>query len=194
MFEAATDARTFNELMNKHTGTRGVVYAYQFPMHIQNGAEYMRERYDSVGREYATHLLDGNAKCTTGCMAHTTDHVDLTDMQRAYLSYMIDTADKATFKAAMQACLRRGAIPVAADILFSPHRAFVDTFKPAVYAAVAPAAVAPAAVAAPQSVIPSIAAHYKPPSPAAMAVTPPSLPAVHLNTTNQNGRSKRAKK
>jgi hypothetical protein len=217
MFETATNARAFNELMNKFAGTQGVVYAHQFGMHMQNGAEYMTEQYDSVGREYAAQLLDGHAKCTGGCMSHVTNHADLSDTQRAYLSYMIDTTDKTTFKTAMQACLHRGAIPAVAEMVFSPHRQVVAAFKPAVYSDVAPAvapAVVPAAAPPPMAVAPPRPAVAPPrtavltpanprqvehararlASTAAMVISPPTSPVVHLNGGSQNGRSKRAKK
>ena len=211
MFETATNARAFNELMNEFAGTQGVVYAHQFGMYMQNGAEYMNEHYDSIGREYAAQLLDGHAKCTGGCMSHVTNHADLSDTQRAYLSYMIDTPDKNTFKAAMQACLHRGAIPAVAEMVFSPHRRVAAAFKPPVYSDVAPAvvpAVVPVAVpaAVPAAVRAAVRAAVPPParpiqveharlaSTAAMVMSPPAPPVVHLNAGAQHGRSKRAKK
>jgi len=208
MFETATNARAFNELMNNFAGTQGVVYAHQFGMHMRNGADYMNERYDSVGREYAAQLLDGHAKCTGGCMSHVTNHDDLSDKQRAFLSYMIDTTDKTAFKAAMQACLHRGAIPAVAEMVFAAHNPVAAAFTPPVYRQlVAPAAppAAPPAMAAAAPVLSSTPVMHalspsKPrhvenarvaTSTAAMAI---SAPVVHLNATSQNGRSKRPKK
>jgi len=120
----STESRSFNEAMNKLAGTNGVTYSEQWPMHVRNGAQYMREYHAHAGRVYAEELLHNRIGASSVLALHM-DHDDLSNNQRALLTCLADTVGNVDFDDMVRACIKGNALPTTAGIYFSkpevPH-------------------------------------------------------------------------
>jgi len=112
------DSRSFNEAMNELAGTNGVAYSAQWPMHVRNGADYMREYHADVGRVYAEELLHNRIGSSSVLALHM-DHDDLNNQQRALLTCLADTGNTVEFEQMMRTCIKGNALPTTAGMYFS---------------------------------------------------------------------------
>ena len=198
------DSRSFNEAMNELAGTNGVAYSAQWPMHVRNGADYMREYHADVGRVYAEELLHNRIGSSSVLALHM-DHDDLNNQQRALLTCLADTGNTAEFEQMMRTCIKGNALPTTAGMYFSKpmvHRRAANTDNQGLphidYAAVLrnmeKAQVAQVAQVAPvpqdavmEEAAPTVLRAASPIS--CSAQSPPRAPAVHVNPPGSASRT-----
>jgi hypothetical protein len=203
----STESRSFNEAMNKLAGTNGVKYSEQWPMHVRNGAEYMREYHAHAGRVYAEELLH-NRIGTSSVLALHMDHDDLNNQQRALLTCLADTVSNIDFDHMVRACMKGNALPTTAGMYFSkpeiPHSDLLHVDNeglpplaftaPVLQDAVMHEAepevqlLAPAPVAE-QLLAPAPGAEQLSPMISYAAQSPPRPPAVHVNPPGSASRT-----
>ena len=191
------DSRSFNEAMNKLTGTNGVKYSEQWPMHVRNGAEYMREYHAHAGRVYAEELLHNRIGPSSVLALHM-DHDDLNNQQRALLTCLADTVSNIDFDHMVRACMKGNALPTAAGMYFSkpeiphPDLLHVDNEGLPPLAFTAPVlqdAVMHEAEPEVQQLAPSPVAEQKSPPISYAVQSPPRAPAVHVNPPGSASRT-----
>ena len=198
------DSRSFNEAMNELAGTNGVAYSAQWPMHVRNGADYMREYHADVGRVYAEELLHNRIGSSSVLALHM-DHDDLNNQQRALLTCLADTGNTAEFEQMMRTCIKGNALPTTAGMYFSKpmvHRRAANTDNQGLphidYAAVLrnmkKAQVAQVAQVAPvpqdavmEDAAPTVLRAASPISYSEQS--PPRAPAVHVNPPGSASRT-----
>ena len=195
------DSRSFNEAMNELAGTNGVAYSAQWPMHVRNGADYMREYHADVGRVYAEELLHNRIGSSSVLALHM-DHDDLNNQQRALLTCLADTGNTAEFEQMMRTCIKGNALPTTAGMYFSKpmvHRRAANTDNQGLphidYAAVLRnmekaqvAQVAPVPQdAVMEEAAPTVLRAASPIS--CSAQSPPRAPAVHVNPPGSASRT-----
>lgn len=117
----ATDSRTFNDMMNALASTRGVQYSPQWPIDVDTGRKYLTANYAHVGRVYARQLMQGNVGRSSTLSLHI-DAADLSNYQRALLTYLADTQNTTDFDNMMRVCIMKNALPSTAGIYFSKTR------------------------------------------------------------------------
>ena len=144
-YHNTTNSRAFNHVFNKFAGTEGVVYAQEFPMDVHDGAQYLARNRASIGRTFATQVLEGKVGPNC-CLLGSAEHSDMTLRQRAVLSHMRETTSNSEFDSALHAAMEFGALPSSARHVFAEGYADPPMFD---YGHAAPdspaAAVAPAA-------------------------------------------------
>lgn len=131
-YHNTTNSRAFNNAFNQFAGTEGVEYAHDFPMDVYDGAQYLARNRASVGRQYATQVLEDKVG-SHGSFVGDLQHDDMTRRQRAVLSYMRSTTDDQMFDSALHAAIEFGALPHSARHVFGQGYArppaFMNSFK-----------------------------------------------------------------
>ena len=195
------DSRSFNEAMNELAGTNGVAYSAQWPMHVRNGADYMREYHADVGRVYAEELLHNRIGSSSVLALHM-DHDDLNNQQRALLTCLADTGNTAEFEQMMRTCIKGNALPTTAGMYFSkpmvqrrtantdnqglPHIDYAAVLRNMEKAQVAQVAPVPQD-AVMEDAAPTVLRAASPISYSAQS--PPRAPAVHVNPPGSASRT-----
>lgn len=195
------DSRSFNEAMNELAGTNGVAYSAQWPMHVRNGADYMREYHADVGRVYAEELLHNRIGSSSVLALHM-DHDDLNNQQRALLTCLADTGNTAEFEQMMRTCIKGNALPTTAGMYFSkpmvqrraantdnqglPHIDYAAVLRNMKKAQVAQVAPVPQD-AVMEEAAPTVLRAASPISYSAQS--PPRGPAVHVNPPGSASRT-----
>ena len=133
-YHNTTNSRAFNNAFNQFAGTEGVEYAHDFPMDVHDGAQYLARNRASVGRQYATQVLEDKVG-SHGSFVGDLQHDDMTRRQRAVLSYMRSTTDDQMFDSALHAAIEFGALPHSAQHVFGQGYArppaFMNSLKSA---------------------------------------------------------------
>ena len=117
----AADSRAFNDSMNALAVTRGVSYSGQWPMHVHSGRAYLHSHYADVGRVYAQQILQGSVG-RPSTLALSIGAGDLSNYQRALLTYLMQTTTDKDFDSMMRVCISNNALPPTAGIYFSKTR------------------------------------------------------------------------
>ena len=97
------------------------MYAQEFPMDVHDGAQYLARNRASIGRTFATQVLEGKVGPNC-CLLGSAEHSDMTLRQRAVLSHMRETTSNSEFDSALHAAMEFGALPSSARHVFAGVR------------------------------------------------------------------------
>lgn len=117
-YNKTTNCRAFNSAFNKFAGTTEVEYAQEFPMDVHTGAQYLARNRASIGRQYATQVLE-NKVSDNNALQGESEHHDMTLRQRAVLSFMRSTTSDQQFDSALHAAMEFGALSSSARHVFA---------------------------------------------------------------------------